>query len=298
MADAIGRALGPAAPSGRVPLRTVGRALTSPVGGVYDDHDAEDRALLARALTVLALRFETFGLELRDVPDSPGPGALVSVSRRPRRGCMMPRAWPACASREQLARWAIRAAAQAAAQDDLDTASRSRTSARITCDAEEVGDPADDDPDDEDLDPDDDPDDLDDLDDEEDEDDGRPARTRPGPRPVGTAADRARARAIVRAGLPPVRYGPGDTGPLPLRPVETVQLGGLRALSGCAKTDGIPCVQVSGGVYRCPKCGTATPVPEHHVGPRLTGCAGCWPGDVLCCHPAGARPPVPTRPRP
>jgi hypothetical protein len=80
MAAALDRVVG-AAPSSRVPLRTLGQALTAPTGARYDDLDDGDRRLLARMLTVLALRFEVVGWEVRDVPAEPAPGALATGGR-------------------------------------------------------------------------------------------------------------------------------------------------------------------------------------------------------------------------
>ena len=112
ISDAADRVIGQA-PSARVSLRVLGEALAAPTGGRFDDTDPDDRALLARALTVLGLRFHRFGFEVRDVPADPTPGALVLVCRRPRAGGVRAldrmASWADVAPRAVLARWADRA---------------------------------------------------------------------------------------------------------------------------------------------------------------------------------------------
>lgn len=112
IADAADRVIGQA-PSGRVSMAVLGDALAAPTGGRFDDTDPGDRRLLARALTVLGLRFHRFGFEVRDVPGDPPPGALVMVARRPRAGGVRAldrmASWADVAPRAVLARWADRA---------------------------------------------------------------------------------------------------------------------------------------------------------------------------------------------
>lgn len=252
MANAMDRTLGPA-PSGRVPLRTLGQALAAPTGAAYDDGDPADRALLARVLTVLALRFEVAGWELRDVLPEPAPGALLTADRRPRRGVMQPPGWLHVASRAELARWVVRAAAG----DDTD--------ADDPDDPDDPGDPDDDDPD---------------LD---------LAGQLDG---TGDPNALAAARALIRAagGPPPVTFGGGVPVPAPSR--EAFVSGGLTA-TACARSGGfpdVPCVAVYRAVYRCPTCGAPTPVPERVIGPRLLDCA-CL-GGVICAHPVCGPPPA------